>query len=543
MSVDQGAKDREGSGFHDIYRTWRYLFWIIGLAGVVLVFYAEENWRGHRAWESYKRRMMAQGEDFSPSAFIPPPVPDDENFAMTPTLAPLFDFVPGTQQWRNTSAPRLFDDQMARYNAAASLVKPSRSTRLNSWVHDRTDLNLWAAAFSDPIHTKGRKHELLLATNFSSRDAAAKVLEGLADLKPVLDELRDASSRPHSRFNLRYDQDNPAAILLPHLAKIKGLCQVLQLRALADLALSRTDDALQDLRLMFYLTDTSREEPILISQLVRMAELQIALQPLAEGIGLWSEPQLREIQDRLQRFDFCFDFKRALQAERVLFGGGMIEYVRRSKNNLRLLGELERVGPSDNSDGFFPAALLFAFGPSGWLYLEQRNNSRNFDQYLLPLIDLKERQIRPEAVAEAETALGRVTAGTPVSRVFQHEFFSALLLPATSKLCQKAAFAQTAVDTAAVACALERYRLKHGQLPDSLNSLAPDFVTNLPHDIINSQPLRYHTAADGHYALYSVGWNQKDDGGVVQSSKGVEPDQMRGDPNQKEGDWVWTDNF
>jgi hypothetical protein len=533
----EGQSERDAGSLRELYRTWRVLFWLFGIVGLVLIFYAEENWRGHWAWEHYMQRMTAQGEVFNPAVFIPPRVPDEQNFTMTPALAPLFEFVPGTQKWLDPNAPRLFDDLTSKYNNAAGLVKSHSSVRQNSWVHYRTDLGAWAAAFSPPMDAKGRKKQPLLETNFSSQDAATKVLNALSDFKPVLDEFREASSRPYSRFNLRYEQDDPAAILLPHLANIKHFCQVLQLRASASLALGRTDDALQDLVLMFYLIDTTRDEPIIISQLVRMAEIQLAFQPLAEGMGQWSQSQLRELQQHLQHFDFCADVRHSLQAERVLFGGGEIDYVRRSHNKIRVFNEFDRFGESNGSTDFLPAGILFATAPSGWLDLEELNLSRIYDQYLLPIIDLTNRVIKPDAVVEAETGIAKATQGTSSSRVFHHKFFAALMLPALSKVSEKTAYAQTAVDTASVACALERYRLARGQLPDSLERLLPDFMTALPHDIINGKPLLYRPSTiGGHYLLYSVGWNQTDEGGVVHNNKSGETDQNK-------GDWVWTDRF
>ena len=73
---------------------------------------------------------------------------------------------------------------------------------------------------------------------------------------------------------------------------------------------------------------------------------------------------------------------------------------------------------------------------------------------------------------------------------------------------------------ARVAIALERYRLAHGEYPESLDALAPQLLKQLPHDIINGQPLHYRRTADGQFVLYSVGWNETDDGGVVGLTKG-----------------------
>jgi hypothetical protein len=91
---------------------------------------------------------------------------------------------------------------------------------------------------------------------------------------------------------------------------------------------------------------------------------------------------------------------------------------------------------------------------------------------------------------------------------------------------QRLARNQTLANEAFVACGLERYRLAHGQYPETLEALVPQFAEKLPHDIVGGQPLRYHRTADGRFVLYSVGWNEKDDGGVRRD----------GTP---EGDWVW----
>jgi hypothetical protein len=85
---------------------------------------------------------------------------------------------------------------------------------------------------------------------------------------------------------------------------------------------------------------------------------------------------------------------------------------------------------------------------------------------------------------------------------------------------------QTLVNEAFIACGLERYRLAHGQYPETLDTLVPQFVEKLPHDIVGGQPLKYHRTADGQFVLYSVGWNEKDDGGVPSKTA-------------TDGDWVW----
>jgi len=117
--------------------------------------------------------------------------------------------------------------------------------------------------------------------------------------------------------------------------------------------------------------------------------------------------------------------------------------------------------------------------------------------------------------------------------VLRHQFFCGFLLPALSHSVQKFAFAQTGADAAALACGIERYRLTHGQFPESLGALVPEIISQLPHDILNGQPLKYRRTADGQYLLYSVGWNETDDGGVL----ALKPQSESID--QAAGDWVW----
>src|SRR5438445_13855156 len=82
------------------------LRWFMGLsvggrsmaAGALLLFvicalFAEENWRGRRAWAICRRDLDAKGA-LDWQQFVPAPVADEQNFAATPFLAPLLDFNP-----------------------------------------------------------------------------------------------------------------------------------------------------------------------------------------------------------------------------------------------------------------------------------------------------------------------------------------------------------------------------------------------------------------------------------------------------------------
>ncbi|MBU6411126.1 MAG: type II secretion system protein GspG, partial [Verrucomicrobia bacterium] len=127
------------------------------------------------------------------------------------------------------------------------------------------------------------------------------------------------------------------------------------------------------------------------------------------------------------------------------------------------------------------------------------------------------------------TAMRRAAAAISTARKHYslYGMEAAMTARALDTAVAKFAAAQTVVDLARIACALERYRLAHGVYPESLDALAPQFIEKMPRDIINGQPLHYRRTGNGKFVLYSVGWDGKDDGG---HASGVSYDK---------GDWVW----
>ena len=94
-----------------------------------------------------------------------------------------------------------------------------------------------------------------------------------------------------------------------------------------------------------------------------------------------------------------------------------------------------------------------------------------------------------------------------------YSYLAGKAVPNFMKATQTLARNQTLANEAYIACALERHRFAHGQYPETLDALVPQFAGKLPHDLIGGQPLHYRRTDDGNFLLYSIGWNEKDDGG------------------------------
>ncbi len=498
----------------------RILIVVAWTATIIALFYGEENWRGRRAWNKYRHELEARGEQLDWKAFIPKPVPAEQNFAATSFFEFLFINKTNRHNWN--------DD----YDRASRKISNSR-TRHDGGNRHFIDLVAWRMAL-DAIRSGGlvpRQGFESDKLDLESRVKAAPApLVALKSYDAIFAELRAASPRAYSRYPLKYKLDEPWTMLIPHLSEIKSIAQRLQLKACAGLAAGSNESALADVRLMLRLTDSLKEEPFLISYLVRVDCQKVATQPIWEGLAehRWSEAQLQELQTRLQQFNFVADLKGPLDAERAA-GILTVELLRKRRNLLRLLSD----APSPTYGHLSFANLVGYIIPRGWDYQEELNYCRLYDSQLARTIDTGKGRVSPNRIESNTHELEREFTGDPFEgqfvRTIRHKWFASLLLPALGKTIRRSAEAQTAADQAALACSLERYRLAKGQFPENLEALVPQFVSRLPNDLLAGEPYRYRRTDDGQFTLYSVGWNEKDDGGVP--GKTLYDD--------KQGDWVW----
>jgi hypothetical protein len=291
----------------------------------------------------------------------------------------------------------------------------------------------------------------------------------------------------------------------------------------------QSEKALADVKLLLGVTDSIRDQPFLISHLVRIAMMAIALQPVYEGMAQhrWSDAQLMELERALAKLDFLADFQLAMKGEKIF----AIESVEKQ----RITREYKTVDDRSGTNKIITVSLRLT--PNAYFFQNELAFARMCQQWILPLVDAETRVVSPDGLRRADQAVR-----AEMKHYSPYKVQALIMFPALNAAVKKFAFAQASVDLARVACALERYRLAHGQYPETLDALAPQFIGQLPHDIINGQPLHYRRtdgppsqgsgATSGKFLLYSVGWNETDDGGQVAFTKS-------GSVDREKGDWVW----
>lgn len=365
-------------------------------------------------------------------------------------------------------------------------------------------------------------------------NAAADVLHALQWVGVDLDALAlESARRPQVRFALNYEREPAAGILLPHLSRTKALIRVLRLRAVARVAHHEPEAALDDIRLALRLAEVPAAEPFIISQLVRVAGWNLALQPVWEGLQThqWTDAQLARLTELFQSADFLAPLKRIYVAEGLMFAAEPTPALREELAEMMASGS--GIQPDIGPEARAWIQVLTRHSPRGWFYQNSTHSLAAMRQEYAWIETWKN-----------SPALTNVTLSVPPQptvNVTPYNFLCTFATPnAYRRSVAKLVRTQTFVQLATVACALERHRLAQGSLPTSLDSLVPRFLKSVPVDLMSGRPLNYRLQPDGTWQLYSFGPDARDDGGTPEHAPLSEDLTVAETPEALSGfDWAW----
>ncbi len=488
--------------------SWGFLKFVLAVIALVILLYIEEDWRGAHNWAVTKARWEAKGETFDYSKFIPPPVPDNQNLA----AIPLFKLGPSKYTNSNSYVGMPALDQAIHEDLSNLEYVPT-----GNWMEGEL-----------PDKAKIQK---AIAANYSLVFKDAKppddALTQFNAIYPFFsDFLAAAATHPVFRINMDYAVSPPAARSFGPIVATLQLSKILELHGILALDQRHSDLALQDIKASYVLVCGAKRDLTLVGGLVALGETAIGNGILYDGLAQheWNDAQLAELDQTLKPINFLADFQFAMRCE-----------VAQSTVNVEFFEHASRAQMHKIfGDAMAESGLAIAFRnpwPSGWW---DGNKSRMATRLFLSLanVDPQSHLVFPKGADDLQLQIEKAKAGWVTYAPWN--ILADMVSGPITKALQKYAEAQVWVDEARIACALERYRLAHGVYPGSLDALAPACIDELPHDIMNGQPYHYQLRSDGTYLLYSVGWNQTDDGGKVVYKKDA-PRII----DYNEGDWVW----
>lgn len=502
---------------------WR----LICLITVLTMFYTVERWRGHLAWGEVAREAALRGHPIDGPVDPVPMIPEDQNFAELPLFQPLIaDLSRRTDFVDDHKTLPLGDLETIRKWGQPSYLMGYCRKNLDMapwWDGGSTDFKGLAKDSSLFPSTEERSEPLAqpskVADETEALDLLATRLERFdADLR----QLSAGSERPECIFPLDYERQMWRGA--PHLEILYGYVRIARLRASVRLAQGRHANALADIQLLLRLADYARRQPWAVLGTHGLWIVLDGLQPIWEGLQArcWSDHELQILQTQLRRLDLLRDYPVTVRNDAHAMAD-MFEAFLPANSRTRAVSTAHR--RDRELEGFMLAGrTLF---PSGWSLLDQASFHHFYHTVTSLAVDVPHRRVFPVS-PHGHLSLARATSN-PLSPVFVQPKIRQMFEDA--RLMYPAA--QSAMDLARVACALERHRLQDGRFPERLTDLVPRFLDALPHDLHDGQPLRLQTAAD-HILLYSIGDNGTDDLG---HTGGRRSDYL---PNLTEGDWVWA---
>ena len=449
------------------------------LLALLVLFHLVENWRGRRAWRQWRQAREAAGGSYDRAALIPPEVPDAENFARAPGLAQAMEPMAGVPQLPPLPVlPTALVDTLRQWKMGSKADLPALKAKLK--LKDFQEI--------------------------------------LAPWEGELTTLTEAAHRPKCRLLRDYRDPNA----MPALLGMRSRGRALALRALVALGERREAAALEDVLTGLRVAAHLQQEPHLLTALLRTAWVDGMLQPIWEGLQdhRWNGPQLLKLQEALAPIDLVASMARGWRMEQIyvvnLFEQAAEGPLRSRQDLESILGE-PRSGPRPVLD----CVTLF---PKGWMYQNLCRLDQYYVTHFLGAFDPAGHRIHVQVGAEA--AFRRF-----ISQRGVYSLLARRTLPLLIQQNFRVARAQSGLDLAVLACALERHKLERGRYPASLAALVPAYLAKPPVDVVEGQPLSYTLQPSGTYTLYSLGWNQTDEKGVAMAGT---------EANPFLGDWVWT---
>ncbi|MDD5455086.1 MAG: hypothetical protein PHW62_06290 [Candidatus Ratteibacteria bacterium] len=385
--------------------------------------------------------LKAQGKPMTIAEIVPPPVPDEENAALI-------------------------------YKKVFALLETEeikQTTKIIGELKSFSDISQW---------TNEQKQQVYRMVN--SRD-----------IQYIYELLEEGSKKPKCNFNLEYEDG--FAMELLHLGKMRDSARLLCVRALLETESGKTEEAFNTLLIGLKISNHLKDEPLLISQLVRIACDGIIIECI-ESISNSKDVPIEKTEliiNELSTHKDIEPFIKCMDGERVVWGMQGFKQILEGKISLG-----DTIGAENTSRTRMLSSLL--------LHLGKPILKKDFTCYLTVMSKIRDSSNIPYY----EYVKDKILENIP-----KYCILTEMLIPAVDKTREQIARYQTYIDICRTGLALKLYKAKNGNYPGKLENLAPDFLNEIPVDPFSGKNLIYKKSANG-FILYSLGPNMKDDGGI-----------------------------
>ncbi|MCC6698961.1 MAG: hypothetical protein IT365_25285 [Candidatus Hydrogenedentes bacterium] len=324
----------------------------------------------------------------------------------------------------------------------------------------------------------------------------------------IAPELKQLAADTAMRSRYPVDLRRAFAADLPQLATVRQLARELAVGSLHWTLAKESGQTVESIGAMIPLANSLSEEPLIISQLVRVAVLGIAYGNAEDAMNrsVFTDADLAKL-DRV--------FASALPPfqERMIMDRAIIGEV---AMGLHMVAALDLINGSELHE----ISALQSSG-SGVLFWQlaapaagERMVMMRYYNQLRDRSAVSDRDYEAVAVAADDDLIRNLGFFSPLA---------AIMAPAYGRTYEAEWRIRTQFDIARTAFAVERYRLAKSRLPETLDELVPIYLPEIPMDYYDrgktvgrrlQGPLRYRQLAEDSFVVYSVGADGEDDQGV-----------------------------
>ena len=357
--------------------------------------------------------------------------------------------------------------------------------------------------------------------------------------EPYLKKVRLAAARPivgvppifeselHPTGTESTDAYTLLEVLLPNLSMMRTHARVMAFDARLAMSEGDAQRASDDIVATMNFVRQCNQQAFLISRLVGISIHSLASEGLAvlltEYPGVFTRAQLIEIAHANAMLDQ--ENGSWLDIERMMFDD-MLQ--RTYTDDGHGGGHLTATGveifyPSSEIDSYtYSSKLVEALltdrriNAAARPFLLAGSNDRRAEHRLYTdLMDGTERVLRegPRSIGWMRVHKQEFVRGIGIDSLTRYSVAEAVT-PALGSFVDRTFQGKQLAQACATMLAIELYREKHAQLPDSLDRLIPRFLPAIPEDLMDpGRPIKFIRTGDG-YLLYSVGSDGDDDGGI-----------------------------
>ena len=380
--------------------------------------------------------------------------------------------------------------------------RPQVSEEANAARYYEAAFHLLTAPASGKLHAlpvagRGKLPPLGVTLSPTSLEAIGGYLEVNGDCAALLQK---AAAFPNCRFRIAWDGWRT---LLGHCTGIRDGARLLVLHSLVAASDGNWEEAMRRCREAFGMGRALSGEPLLVSQLVRTCVCHLSLRPGLERIlasGSVPRDLLKGMAGDIASEDRAFGLRPAWKGETAAY----IELIDQMRSADAGLDELRKL-----LDGALPwwagPTSFWLFDASGFLEFDAAGAIGMMGEVIqMQQLPTPERW---QAAKEWQQRFRGLSGN--------HFAVSRSLLPAVQHAIRIELEYHAFLRAAALALAAEEYRQERGDFPTKLSDLAPVGAEGLTADPFTGEPLRMARTKEG-VVIYSVGADEKDDGGSVE---------------------------